>query len=72
MFIYIISSASSAAKVAMVSPIDNKNDDKNKISGYRPASVLNIFPKVYETVLKNKLVSALRGYMTPFISSAKI
>ena len=53
-----------AAKVAMVSPIDKKTDNKNKISNYRPVSVLNIFSKVYEIVLKNKLVSALSEYMS--------
>ena len=51
----------------MVSPIHKKTDDKNKISNYRTVSVLNIFSKVYEIVLKNKLVSALSGYMSPFI-----
>ena len=60
-----------AAKIAMVSPIDKKTDDKNKISNYRPVSVLYIFSKVYGTVLKNKLVSALSGYMSPLISAYK-
>ena len=32
-------------------------------------NVLNIFSKVYEIVLKNKLVSALNDYMPPFISA---
>ena len=58
-----------AAKVAMVSPIDKKSDDKNKISNYRPVSVLNIFSKVYEILLKNALVSVLSEYMSPFISA---
>ena len=58
-----------AAKVAMVSPIDKKSDDKNKISNYRPVSVLSIFSKVYEIVLKNALVSVLSEYMSPFISN---
>ena len=57
------------AKVALVSPIDKKTDDKSKISNYRPVDVLNIFSKVYEIVLKNKLVSALNDYMSPFISA---
>ena len=43
-----------AAKVAMVSPKDKKTDDKNKFSNYRPVSVLNIFSKVFEIVLKNE------------------
>ena len=51
----------------MVSPIDKKTNDKNKISNYRPARVLSIFGKVYEIVLKNALVSALSDYMNSFI-----
>ena len=45
------------AKVSIVSPIDEKPDNKSKISNYRPVSVLNIFSKVYKIVLKNELVS---------------
>ena len=58
-----------AAKVAMISLIDKKSDEKNKISNYRPVSVLNIFSKVYEIVLKNAIASALNEYMYPFISA---
>ena len=58
-----------AAKVAMVSPIDKKSDDKSKIFNYRPVSVLNIFSKVYEILLKNALVSVLSEYMSPFFSA---
>ena len=58
-----------AAKVAMVSPIDKKTDNKNKISNYRPVSVLNVFSKVYEILSKNALVSVLSDYMSPFISA---
>ena len=50
----------------MVSPIDKKTDDKNKIPNYRPVSVLSIFSKLYETVLKDELVSVSSDYM--FIS----
>ena len=58
-----------AAKVAIFSPIDKRTDYKNKFSNYRSASVFNIFSKVYEIVLKNKLVSALSDYVSPFIST---
>ena len=58
-----------AAKVAMVSPVDKKTDDKNKISNYRPVSGVNIFSKVYEIVLKNALVSAFSECMSPFVSA---
>ena len=57
-----------AAKIAMVSPIEKESDDKNKISNYKPVSVLSIFSKVYEIVVKNALVSAFSEYMSPFIS----
>ena len=57
------------AKVAMVSPIDINTDDKNKISNHRSVSVLNIFSKVYEIVMKYALVSALSEYMSHFVSA---
>ena len=56
----------------MVSPIDKTSDDKTKISNYRPVSVLNVFSKVYEIVLKNALVPALIEYMSPFISAYRV
>ena len=40
----------SAPKIASVSPVDKKTDNKNKILNYRPASVLNTFSKIYETI----------------------
>ena len=55
-----------AAKVAVGSLIDKKPDYKNKSYDDKPASVLNIFSKVYEIVLKNELVSALNDYMSLF------
>ena len=60
---------SDAAKVAMASLIDKETYDKNKISNCRPVSVLNIFSKVYEIVLKNTLVSAWSEYTSPFVSA---
>ena len=57
------------AKLAMVSTIDKKRDDKNKISNYRSVSVLKVSSKVYEIVLKNAIVSALIEYMSPFTSA---
>ena len=55
-----------AAKVVMVFLVDKKSDDKNKISNYRPASLLSIFSKVYEIVLKNALVSAVNTCLPLF------
>ena len=56
-----------AAKVAVGSLIDKKPDYKNKSYDDKPASVLNIFSKVYEIVLKNELVSALNDNMSLFV-----
>ena len=36
------------AKIASVSPIDKKSDDKNKVLNFRPVSVLNTFSKIYQ------------------------
>ena len=44
------------AKVASVTPIDKKTDDKNFVLNFRPMSVLNCFSKVYENILKTQLV----------------
>ena len=40
------------AKVAVVSPLDKNTDNKNTILNYRPVSLLSVFSKVYEKVLK--------------------
>ena len=44
------------AKIASVSPIDKQSDDKNKVSNFRPVSVLNTFSKIYESVIKNSII----------------
>ena len=43
-------------KVASVTPIDMKTDDKNSVLNFRQISVLNCFSKVYENILKTQLV----------------
>ena len=43
------------AKVTSVSRIDKQPDDKNKVSNFRPVSVLNTFSKIYESVIKISL-----------------
>ena len=45
-------------KLARVTPI-YKDEDKKQFCNYRPISVLNSFSKIYETVLKNRLLSFL-------------
>ena len=51
------------AKIASVSPVEKQSDDKNKVSNFRPVSVLHTFSKIYESVIKNQL---FRFEITPF------
>ena len=48
------------AKVASVNPRDKKTDDKNSVLNFRPVSVLNCFSKVYEKILKTKLLEKMK------------
>ena len=45
------------AKIASGSPFFKQSNDKNKVSSFRPVSVLNTFSKIYESALKNQLKS---------------
>ena len=58
-----------AAKVASVFPVDKKTNDKNKISNFRPVSVLNTFSKVYEIIIKNHLVSIMNNHFSPYVAA---
>ena len=44
------------AKVATVIPIDKKTDDKYDTFNFQPASLLKCFSKVYENIIKCRLV----------------
>ena len=55
------------AKIASVIP--QGKPSKNKISNFRPVSILNNFSKIYEKVIKDQLVSGLDKYLSPFISA---
>ena len=57
------------AKVASVTPIDKKTDDKNSVLNFRPISILNCFSKVYENILKTQLVEKMNNLFSPFISA---
>ena len=57
------------AKIASVSPIDKQSDDKNKVSNFRPVSVLNTFSKIYEFVIKNELISVLSNIFSPYFAA---
>ena len=57
------------AKIAPVVPIDKKTDDKYVISNFRPLSIINCSSKVYENVIKNKLLKSMNVHLSPFISA---
>ena len=50
------STFSVAAKIATVSPIDKVTSDKNSTSNFRPISILSIFSKIFEAVIKVHLL----------------
>ena len=56
-------------KIASVSPIEKQSDDKNKVSNFRPVSVLNTFSKISESVIKNQLISVLNNIFSPFLAA---
>ena len=57
------------AKVATVIPIDKKTDDKYDIFNFRPVSLLNCLSKVYENIVKCRLVDSMYNNISPFISA---
>ena len=58
-----------AAKIAAVSPVDKGTDNKNSISNFRPVSVMSVFSKIFEAVIKNQLVLYLEKVFSPFLSA---
>ena len=57
------------AKIASVSPIDKQSDDKNKVSNFRPVSVLNTFSKISESIIENQLHSVLNNIVSPYLAA---
>ena len=57
------------AKIASVVPVDKGKPDKYDVLSYRPVSILNVFSKIYEKVIKNQLMSYFEKYFSPFISA---
>ena len=57
------------AKVASITPIDNKTDDKNSVSNFRPISVLNCFSIAYENILKTQLAEKMSNLFSLFMSA---
>ena len=58
-----------AAKYAAVSLIDKGTENKNSISNFRPVSVLSVFSKIFEAVIKNQLALYLENIFSPFLSA---
>ena len=52
------------AKVACASPLDKHTENKYSVSNLRPASVINIFSKIYENVLENMLVEKMNDHFS--------
>ena len=57
------------AKVARVSPLNKHTDNKYSVSNFRLVSVINIFSKMYEKVLKNMLVEKMNDHFSPFVAA---
>ena len=57
------------AKIASISPIDKKTDNKNSISNFRPISLLGVFSKIYEKIIKIQLSPVLETLLSPFVSA---
>ena len=45
------------AKIATVTPLDKGGKDKTDIGNYRPVSVLNVFSKIYEKIMKSQIMA---------------
>ena len=43
--------------------------DKNKVSNFRPVSVLNTFSKIHKSVIKNQLISVLNNIFSPHLAA---
>ena len=59
------------SKTASVIPLNKDKPNKNEMSNFRPVSVLNTFYKVYERVVKDKIVCGIEKYFSPFLSAYK-
>ena len=57
------------AKRAAVTPLDKGGKDKTNISNYRPVSVLNVFSKFYERIMKEQITSFINSKLSNFLSA---
>ena len=56
------------AKTANVRPIF-REDERTKVKNYRPVSLLNIFSKIYERFIHEKLTPFVNSFLSEFISA---
>ena len=61
---------SDGAKNALVRPIYKKKDRQNK-ENYRPVSILNGFPKVYERFINDSILPIIQIFLSNFASAYK-
>ena len=57
------------AKVAIVSPLDKGGKDKTSLTNFRPISILSIFSKIFERVIKNQIVSFIDSKLSYFLAA---
>ena len=57
------------AKTALVVPLDKRKPNKNDIVNHRPASILNLFSKIYEKVIKNQSLHGMENVFWPQMSA---
>ena len=57
------------AKTALVVPLDKRKPKKNDIVNHRPASILNLFSKIYEKVIKNQSLHGMENVFWPQMST---
>ena len=55
-------------KIESVSLFDKLSNHKNKVTNFRPVSVLNTFSKIYESVTKSQVISVLNNIFSPFLA----
>ena len=57
------------AKIACISPLDKHTDNKYSVTNFRPVSVLNTFPKIYEKIVRYFLITKIGQHFSPFVSA---
>ena len=49
--------------------MDKNTDDKYSVTNFRPVSVLNTFPKMYEKIVKYFMIGKMKQNFSPFLSA---